>query len=166
MEALTQTASLLEHFMFTSNRLRKVDTSISSDADALAIVIGVLLQNLLSVSNKYRSPLPATTTLQPHERVTSYPLQWQVYGSGPRLAWEWLSVAILLVILASLLFGLYQTLRYRKGPGSWVELGGMMVLAQTSPPLQDIEKDEEARKRVYRVEDSGQDKRVLSSRVI
>lgn len=166
MQGLTQTASLLEHFLLVSRTLRRVDTSIFSDADGLAIILGVLLQNLLSVSNKLRSPLPTTSTLQPSERVTSYPLQWQVYGSGPRLAWEWIAVTILTVVLASLLFGLYQTLRYRMGPGTWVELGGMMVIAQTSPPLQDIEKEEEARKRVYRVEGSGRNRKVLRSRAI
>lgn len=166
MEGLTQTASLLEHFLLMCRKLREVDTSIPSDANGLSIVVGVLLQNMLSVSNKYRSPLPATIALQPSERVTSYPLQWQVYGSGPRLAWEWLAVIVLLIVLASLLFGLYQTLRYRMGPGSWVELGGMMMLAQTSPTLQDIDNEEEARKRLYRVEDSAPDKKILKSSAI
>jgi hypothetical protein len=163
LQALTQTASLLEHFLFVSSQLRKVDTSIPSDTDALSIVVGVLLQNLLSISNKYWSSLPATTILQTSEKVSSYPLQWQVYGSGPRLAWEWLAVMVLLLVLASLLFGLYQSLRYRMGPGSWVELGGMMMLAQTSPPLQDIDNEDEAQKRLYRVEDSVQDKKILRS---
>lgn len=65
MQGLSQTAKLLEHFLLVSRTLRKVDTSIASDADGLAIVLGVLLQNLLSVSNKYRDPLPTTSTLQP-----------------------------------------------------------------------------------------------------
>ncbi|KAH8733101.1 hypothetical protein GQ44DRAFT_766163 [Phaeosphaeriaceae sp. PMI808] len=127
--------------------------------------MGVLLQNLLSISNKYRSPLPATMLLEPFESISSYPIQWQVYGSGPRLTWEWLAVFVLVVVLLSLSFGMYQTLRYRTGPGLWVELGGMMMLAQTSPSLDDMENEEKAQKRIYWVENSAQKKKLLRSKV-
>ena len=38
-------------------------------------------------------------------------------------------------------------------PGSWVELGDMMMLAQTSRVLEDIAVGEKARKRTYQVDE-------------
>jgi len=48
-------------------------------------------------------------------------------------------------------FSFYHTLRYRMGPGSWVQLGGMMMLAHNSRDLEDMGDEIEARKRTYQV---------------
>lgn len=151
LEPMVQSASLVNHFLLMSRMLQKTDNAISSDTAGLSIVIGTLVQNILSTSSKYRSTLPSTLPSRPEDKVTSYPLQWQLYGSGPRLAWEWISVLVLLVVFTSYLFGMYQTLLYWTGPGFWTELGGMMRLAQASPKLKDIEDENKARKRMYRV---------------
>lgn len=164
IKPMVQSASLLNHFLFMSRMLQKADTAVNSDAAGLSILIAVLLQNMLGVSNKYRSPLPSTLPSEADQRVTSYPLQWQLYGAGPRLAWEWLAAVILLIAFSCFCFGLYQTLRYRMGPGFWMELGGMMMLAQASPPLEDIRDEEKARKRLYWVEKEAPSPLVLKSK--
>jgi hypothetical protein len=164
MEALVQTSGLINYFLLMSRMLQKADSAIFSDAAGLSVIIGVLLQNILSTSNKYRSTLPDTIGLELHESITSFPIQWQLYGSGPRLAWEWLTVIVLMIVLASLCFAMYQTLRNWIGPGSWVELGGMMMLAQTSPPLKNMDDTENAQKRVYWVEESDKGSLLIQSK--
>lgn len=148
MEPMVHTATLLEHVLLISRMIQKTNTSIHSDAEGLSIVVSILLQNILSVSNKHRSPLPSTRPFDPQEMVKSYPLRCQLYGSGLRLSWEWITLVVLIVVVACFAFGIYQTLRFREGPRPWVELGGMM-LAQTSPKLDDIGDKEKARKRPY-----------------
>jgi hypothetical protein len=164
IELMVQTSGLLNYFLLMSRMLQSTDGAIQSDVAGLSIVMGALLQNMLSVANKYRSPLPATLPIEPSKRTSSYPLQWQLYGSGPRLAWEWLTVVVLVIVLLSLCFGVYQALRHWMGPASWTQLGGMMMIAQTSPRLDDMEDEVKARKRMYRVDKATNGKLVLKSK--
>jgi hypothetical protein len=162
MESLVQTAGLLEYFVRMGWKLQIADQGVYSDAERLSVVLGVLLQNMLSVSNKYRTSLPATLPSHPTEIITSFPIQWQLYGSGPRLAWEWLTVLVLAIVLLSLCFGVYQTLRHWIGSGPWTELGGMMKIAHGSTLL-DIGDEGEAQRRLYRVEKGAERGLVLKS---
>jgi hypothetical protein len=165
IEPMVQSAGLLNHFLLMSRTLQSTDSAVQSDAASLSIIMGVLLQNMLSVANKYRSPLPAALPLELSERTSSYPIQWQLYGSVPRLAWEWLAVMVLVIVLTSLCFGVYQALRQWMGPGSWTELGGMLMIAQTSPPLGDMSDEVKARERMYWVDIGTNGKLVLKSKV-
>jgi hypothetical protein len=165
IETLVPSTGLLAQFVLMSRMLQRTDPTINSDDAGMSIVLGVLLQNLVSTSNKYWSPLPSSLPSEHSKKITSYPLQWQLYGSGPRLAWEWAAVAVLVIVLLSFCLGMYQTLRYWMAPGYWVQLDGMMVIAQKSPPLADIRDEEKARKRVYRVEDDTTGGLVLKSKL-
>lgn len=152
---LVPSAGLLTQFLLMSRELQKRDSAIQSDTMGLSIVLGSLLQNLISSSNKYWAPLPLSLPPDPAAKITSYPLHWQLYGSGPRLAWEWVAVAVLIIVLLSFCVGLYQTLRYWMPPGVWVQLDGMMMIAQRSPPLEGIDDEMKAQKQVYWVEKDG-----------
>jgi hypothetical protein len=149
MEGLVPATGLLTQFLYMSRMLQSVDAAAQSDSTGLSIVLGVLLQTTLSVGNKYRSPVPPSLPSEPELRVTSHPIQWQLYGSRPRLPWEWMTVAVLVIIVLSFLFGIFQTVWYRMAPGSWMQADGMMMLAQTSPPLDDIEDPKKAREKIY-----------------
>jgi hypothetical protein len=152
---LVPSTGLLPQFLLMSRNLQTADPVVNSDAMGLSIVVGVLLQNILSISNKGWSPLPPSLPSRSDEVLTSYPVQWQLYGSSPRLHWEWAAVVVLVIILLSFCFGMYQTLRYWMAPGGWVQLDGMMMIAQQSPPLEDIGNEKEAGKRIYWVEKDG-----------
>lgn len=134
-----------------SRALQATDPAIKSDAAGMSVIIGVLAQILLAISNKRRSPLPSKLPSEPMNIVTSYPLQWHVYGSGPRISWQWAIVIILATLIISLGYSLSLTARHRMGIGSWLGLGGMMVMAHKSTRLQDIDDEEKAQMQTYRV---------------
>lgn len=152
IESLVPATGLLPQFLLMSRNLQASDSVVDSDAMGLSIIMGVFLQNILSTSNRDWSPLPSSLPSRSEERLSSYPIRWQLYGSSPRLGWEWVAVAVLAIILLSFCFGLYQTLRYWMAPGSWVELDGMMMIAQRTPNLEDIDENEKAQVRKYLVE--------------
>ena len=164
LEPLVPSTKLLPQFLLMSRNLQAIDPVVNSDAMGLSIVVGVLLQNVLSMGNKYWSPLPSSLPSRSEERLASYPIQWQLYGSSPRLKWEWAAVAVLVIVLLSFCFGMYQTLRYWMAPGPWVQLDGMMMIAQQSPPLQDIGDEKKAQKRTYLVEKDGSGELILRSK--
>ncbi|KAF7670898.1 hypothetical protein GT037_011026 [Alternaria burnsii] len=163
LEPLVPSTGLLPQFLLMSRNLQTADPVVNSDAMGLSIIVGVLLQNILSTSNKYWSPLPSSLPARPEERTSSYPIQWQLYGSSPRLKWEWAAVAILVIVLLTFCFGMYQTLRYWMAPGPWVELDGMMMIAQQTPQLESIEDEKKAQKRMYSVEKDGSGVLILRS---
>jgi hypothetical protein len=119
----------------------------SSDVASLAPVLALAANHLLSVANwgynhTSDSVIPANSSQ----------IQWQVYGSGPRLRWEWVSTVILawlaIVLIASL--GLVAYLRI--APGEWLTTPGMLVAAGTGPRL----------KRVQAAVQSGEEERALA----
>ncbi|KAG9188045.1 hypothetical protein G6011_01968 [Alternaria panax] len=165
LELLVPATGLLPQFLLISRNLQAIDPIVNTDAMGLSIVMGVLLQNIFSTSNKYWSPLPPSLPSRFEEVISSYPIQWQLYGSSPRMNWEWAAVAILVIVLLSFCFGMYQTLRYWMAPGSWVQLDGMIMIAQQSPPLDDIGDEKKAQKRIYSVVKEGSGELVLSSKV-
>jgi len=69
--------------------------NFTSTTAALAPVVSVMAQHLLSIGAWGTSASNATLTM-------SYPVRWQLYGSGPRLPWEWATVAVLVVVLDTL----------------------------------------------------------------
>ncbi|KAF2684457.1 hypothetical protein K458DRAFT_388932 [Lentithecium fluviatile CBS 122367] len=165
MKALMPAEGLLSQFLRMSRKLKEFDPAVKDDAAGFSIVMAVLLQNMLSMSNKIRAPLPSVLPSNHSERITSFPLQWQLYGSGPRLPWEWAAVAVLIIALMALCTSMYFSVRFWIAPGEWTELGGMMRLAQMSPPLEDIGDEAKARKRTYWVDKEGRGDLALRSRV-
>lgn len=81
--------------MLVAEHLGATQPNFTSTAAALAPVVGVMAQHLLSIGAWGTSASNATLTM-------SYPVRWQLYGSGPRLPWEWATAAVLVVVLDTL----------------------------------------------------------------
>ncbi|KAJ4320805.1 hypothetical protein N0V94_003217 [Neodidymelliopsis sp. IMI 364377] len=168
MNHLTGQNGMLDHLLRMSRKLQQDIETIVSDAHGLSVIMAVLVQNMISFSDDISPKLPPELPTDPNHIITSYPIQWQIYGSGPRLAWQWAAVFVLIVILGCFLFGLWQTGKYWIAPGSWTEIPGMMMVAQaTVPKLRDIEDEKKASKflycigkepelMLYEIEDAGQ----------
>lgn len=153
MNQLMARDGILAYLLLLSHKLRTDIPSITSDAHGLTVVMGVLLQNMISLSDSLSPPLPGVKASSSDKLITSYPIQWQIYGSGPRLAWEWSVVFVLVVIVCCFCFGIWQTIWYRMAPGSWTELSGMMMIANgTIPRLEDIDNEEKASRRLYAID--------------
>lgn len=126
---------IVHHMTLTARHLAGLTNGFSKtsapDAASMASVIAAIAQHLLTIAswNMTASPHPDAT-------VDSYPIRWQVYGSGPRLAWEWAAAAILaVVLLAVLLGGLFGLVSGIKS-GPWLETAGIMLIANQSTPME------------------------------
>lgn len=73
------------------------------------------------------------------ESTTSYPLRWCVYGSGPRLSWEWTAGAVLCFFVVFPSYDVFLLLYYRIAPGPWLKVGGMMVAANTAKRMASLD---------------------------
>ncbi|OJJ42244.1 hypothetical protein ASPZODRAFT_147621 [Penicilliopsis zonata CBS 506.65] len=99
--------------------------------DGLAAVVATIFTDMLtSFSWTYTDDSNSNTTLQG-------PIRWQIYGSGPRLPWEWTISSVLAVIMLILVYDLGLIVYYRGlGAGPWLRLDGMMVAANLAPTME------------------------------
>ncbi|CAI6339452.1 unnamed protein product [Periconia digitata] len=118
------------HLALIARNLKTQYPDFISDTASLTPVIATLAQQQLSTS---------TWTFTTHDSTTiaSAPVQWQVYGSGPRLNWQWIAIAVLCIMLLVIIQHLFLILAYRIQPGSWLEPGGMLRTANKSPRVLD-----------------------------
>ncbi|KAH9827898.1 hypothetical protein Tdes44962_MAKER02652 [Teratosphaeria destructans] len=110
----------------------------SSDVEAVAPVIA-LLTNRLLVSAHWSVSYSATYTTH------SSPIRWRLFGSGPRLAWEWAAVIIFAGLLIAVLASVVLSWCYRFMPGPWLELGGMLIAGNRSPPIASLAQTSKAK---------------------
>jgi hypothetical protein len=149
---MEHTGGLSEFLWLMGHKLHEDIPTISTDTHGLSVVMAVFLQNLISYSDGISPALPSELSSDPNDTITSYPIQWQIYASGPRLPWQWGAAFILFVVLGCFLFGLCQTGWYWLAPGPWTEVPGMMMIAQaTVPKLKDIDDEMKAIKLLYSV---------------
>jgi len=130
------TAKGLVHFLVVmSQRLKSINAKFpaGSDTAGLTPAVGIMAQHLISAA---RWNMTASSDLD--DTVPSYPVRWQVYGSGPRLQWEWASVTIIAIVLTALLAGTIMKIQWRILPGPWLEAGGMMLLANQSKKMESV----------------------------
>lgn len=134
MDRLLDTG-IVHHMALTARRLVDLNEGFSKtsapDAASMAPVIAVIAQHLLTIASWNMTASP-----DPGETVESYPMRWQVYGSGPRLAWEWAAAAILAVVLLAVLVGGLFGLVLGIESGPWLETAGIMLLANQSKPME------------------------------
>lgn len=127
---------LVPHMVKTARRLAYLNPNLSSPADdapSMAPVMAVMAQHLLTIAQWNTTMSPSSSSgLRGATTVSSYPVRWQIYASGPRLAWEWAAVAILAVVLLAVLAGGLYGLVRRVEPGPWLEVAGIMLLANQS----------------------------------
>lgn len=75
------------------------------------------------------------TTLNQDELVESTNVKWQIFGAGPRLEWEWVTVVVVSVLVSTLLYSMCLSLCYRVSPSEMLKPGGMLVAANLSDNL-------------------------------
>lgn len=122
----TSTADLLA---LIARKLRSLRPQVfTSDETAITPVVAVLAQHLLGIA-------AWNVTAHGGNNITSRPIQHQVYGAGPRVSWEWATVVVVAIIMATQLYGLFCAVKHRIGPAPWLEVGGMLIAANTAPRM-------------------------------
>lgn len=134
MDRLLDTG-IVHHMALTARRLTALNDGFSEttspDGSSMAPVISVIAQHLLTIAS-----WNMTASRDPEATVQSFPVRWQVYGSGPRLAWEWAAVVILAVVLLAVLLGGLFGLASGLEPGPWLETAGIMLIANQSNTME------------------------------
>jgi hypothetical protein len=100
-----------------------------SESLAISAVVGAIFADMFTSFEWTYTDIPGNTTHQG-------PIRWQIYGSGPRLPWEWTIAIVLGVVVMIHVYDLGLLLRYNGlARGHWLSLGGMMRTANSSPPI-------------------------------
>jgi hypothetical protein len=134
LQGMVPTFGLVPHLILTARTLQAPGLDFGSDAAAMSAVIAILAQQQLST---------ALWTFRVHEDhlIASWPVCWQLYGSGPRLTWEWIAIAVLGIIFLVTINHIGLLLGYRIQPGLWLDLSGMLQVAYgTCEPLPAVDK--------------------------
>lgn len=125
---------VVPHLAMAGRTLQAQHPSFTSDVAALAPIVATLAQQQLST---------ASWALRAHTEtlIPSAPVHWQLYGSGPRMKWEWITMAVLVILFIVMANHVLLLVVYRIQPGSWLEMGGMLRTAhKTSGPLSSVDK--------------------------
>ena len=124
LDGLLPKSSFAEHLLLEVRRLKAARSGFETEIESLTAAVALILQYMITTANW-------NMTASPTERITSFPVRWHVYGSGPRLFWEWATGAVLCVLILTILFDVFLMLRYRMAPGPWLTLHGMMHAANS-----------------------------------
>ncbi|KAL2066461.1 hypothetical protein VTL71DRAFT_2532 [Oculimacula yallundae] len=135
MNSLTD-IGLVHHLVLISRQLRSrldLTEQTNDTATLLAPVVALLAQHLITIASWNMSASLSST-----DTIPSFPMQWQVYGSGPRVAWQWATVAVVVALLMALILAAAVKAAWRMKPGPWLETGGMMLLANQSDAMASV----------------------------
>lgn len=105
--------------------------------DGLSIVLSTIFSNFLTTFAWTLSEIPNETTKHG-------PVRWQIYGSGPRLPWQWVSAAIIAVSIVVQLVDIFCVLWWRRMKGRWLSLGGMLMAANAAERMESVAEDQGA----------------------
>lgn len=133
LNGLLPNSSFAEHLFLASRRLKQTTLEFETEVESLAPVLALIMQHLLTTATWN---MDASTT----EIVTSFPIRWWAYGSGPRLRWQWATGAVFSVLALMVSYDVYLTLCHRIAPGPWLKLHGMMHAAYAANPTHSIGK--------------------------
>ena len=89
-------SSLAEHLILAARSLKTTGSGFDSEIDSLAPAVALVMQSLITTA-RWNMTTSATET------ITSYPIRWYVYGSGPRLIWQWATGIVLSVLPSAIL---------------------------------------------------------------
>ncbi|KAF2659749.1 hypothetical protein K491DRAFT_712295 [Lophiostoma macrostomum CBS 122681] len=134
LQGLVPDTGLVPLLTMAARTLQAQRPDFDSDAASMAAVIAILAQQQLSASS---------WTFRVHEDhlIASWPVQWQLYGSGPRLPWEWIAIVAFCIVLLAMANYMGLVLVYRIRPGAWLGLSGMMCVAhKTSETLPEVDR--------------------------
>ena len=99
--------------------------------DGLSVVLSVIFSNFLTTFSWTLEELPDATTKHG-------PIRWQIYGSGPRLPWQWVSAVVIGVSIIIQLVDIVYVVWERKAKGTWLGVGGMLVAANAAAKMPSI----------------------------
>jgi hypothetical protein len=132
LNGLLPGSSFGEHLLLAARSLKATRSGFESEIDSLASAVALVMQSLITTA-RWNMTVSATET------ITSYPVRWYVYGSGPRLLWQWATGVVLAVLILILFFDVYLILRYRVATGPWLTLGGMLNAANAGRKMGHIQ---------------------------
>lgn len=115
-------------------------TYVNSTSMAMNYVIGSLAQHLITIATWEESETGV--------RQLVGPIQWQLYGSGPRLNWQWIIATVLGLAVVILGYDLFLMCYRQVMPGPWLSVPGMMVAANSAPSLRGPEDLDESAWRI------------------
>lgn len=123
MDRLSYPDGFLQHALYLRDSLLRIGLSSPDRNAGLAMVVAGTLQHLLTMARW------ELVKVDPGNDLVRSAVRFQLYGSGPRLAWGWAIAVVLAIILLLLMYDLFITLRQRINVGHWLSLSGMMVTA-------------------------------------
>lgn len=124
MDDLSRPNGFVQHVLSIRDNLLKIGLSSPNSGVGLALVVAGMVQHIFTMAEWELVGIDPGKDL-----VRSTGVRYQVYGSGPRLAWEWAIATVLAIILLLLIYDLFLTLSQRINVGEWLSLSGMMVAA-------------------------------------
>lgn len=124
MDRLSYPEGFFQHLMSVREYLFRVGINSADPNTGLALAVAGMLQHLLTIARWELVEVDPGNDL-----VRSAGVRYQVYGSGPRLAWGWAIATVLGIIILLLMYDMFLTLRRRIDVGQWLSLSGMMVTA-------------------------------------
>jgi hypothetical protein len=133
LNGLLPNSSFAEHLILAARRLQQKTLGFETEIDSLAPVVALTMQHLLTTA-------VWTMAASPTENITSFPIRWYVYGSGPRLEWQWVTGAVFAILILVLSYDVYLMLCYRIAPGPWLKLHGMMIAANAATKMHSVRK--------------------------
>ena len=133
LNGLLPNSSFAEHLILAARRLKQNTLEFETEVESLAPVVALTMQHLLTTATW-------NMVASPTENITSFPIRWWLYGSGPRLKWQWATGAVFSVLTLMLSYGVYLMLRDRIAPGPWLMLHGMMNAAYAANPTHRVRK--------------------------
>lgn len=105
---------------------------------AISAVVGAIFADMFTSFEWTYTDIPGNTTYQG-------PIRWQIYGSGPRLPWEWTIAIVLGIVVMINVYDLGLLLRYKGlAHGYWLSLDGMMRTANSSPQFNETSNTQDA----------------------
>lgn len=126
LDAISPSSSFVQYMWLVAQNLQKRTANITTPNAAMTSVVAFTFQHILTMG--------AWNVTRTEEQVPNS-LSFFVYGSGPRTAWEWAAVLILIVPLMACCYDIYLILWRSTTRGPWLDAAGMMLTANASEPF-------------------------------
>lgn len=95
LDGLLAGSSLADQLVLRARSLKKKTSGFETEIESLAPAVALIMQYLITTANW-------NMTAAPTEMITSLPIRWYVYGSGPRMVWQWATGAVVAVLVLTI----------------------------------------------------------------
>lgn len=138
LDSLSSGHSFARHALLTARHLQERNgrQNLTSDVAAMTAVIGTLAQNLLTMGSWHvaQDNSSAVAGLVQHN------VRFYIYGSGPRVGWQWTATIILVVLALAVLVDILWVAIDLQPPPDALEPSGMMLVANASKRMKSTER--------------------------